>query len=359
MDARCWYAEFKGEGSIDAGGPFRDSLDNIASELESTALPLLIKSPNNRNDHGSNRDCFILNPSARSPTHLEMFKFFGALLSFHICTKAPVPLHLAPTVWKQLLGDDMELEDLETIDAYSSKVLVDLKKEAVKLSVEDFNKKVDLKFDTILSNGDSVSLKPGTEVERVNNDNLKEYIDLVLTTRFAESKEQINAMRDGMKLVFGDLAILQLMDWEQVEARACGQKTVDIDKLKGCTSYYGANENSAIIKRFWRVLTAFDDEQRQLYLKFVWGRSRLPIDMSSMRRAHTISVCRHMSKESFPQAHTCFFSIDIPEWPTDEVCRQKMLGAITLCGEIDTDGRPAEDFNGDRIEGHDDYDDEY
>jgi len=100
VEARCFYANFQGEGSIDAGGPFRDCLDNMASELESPVLPLLLKSPNNRNDHGSNRDCFVLNPSARSPTHLEMFKFFGALLGFHIGTKAPTPVHLAPTVWK-------------------------------------------------------------------------------------------------------------------------------------------------------------------------------------------------------------------------------------------------------------------
>ena len=127
VDSRCWYANFIGEGSIDVGGPFRDSLDNIIAELESEALPLLIKSSNNRNDHGSNRDCFILNPSARSPTHLEMFKFLGAFLSYNICTKAPVPIHLAPVVWKQLLGDDLDLEDLESFDAYSSQVLKDLK----------------------------------------------------------------------------------------------------------------------------------------------------------------------------------------------------------------------------------------
>jgi E3 ubiquitin-protein ligase HERC2 len=105
VEARCWTVGFQGEASIDAGGPYRESLDNMAKELESDLLPLLIKSPNNRNDHGSNRDCFILNPSARSPTHLEMFKFFGALLSFHIGTKSPTPLHLAPSVWKSILGE--------------------------------------------------------------------------------------------------------------------------------------------------------------------------------------------------------------------------------------------------------------
>lgn len=248
-----------------------------------------------------------------------------------------------------MLGDQLELEDLESIDAYSSQVLKDLKEQAVKLSTEDFNKKVDLKFETVLSNGETLNLKPEVPNLKLNKENLEEYISLVQETRFGEAKVQLESLIDGMKLIFGDLSILQLMDWEQVEARACGQKTVDIDKLKSITGYHGANENSAIIKRFWRVLSNFDDEQRQLYLKFVWGRSRLPIDMSNMRNSHTISVCRHMSKESFPQAHTCFFSIDIPAWDTDEIARNKMLGAITLCGEIDTDGAPHTDFNGDRI----------
>jgi len=46
-------------------------------------------------------------------------------------------------------------------------------------------------------------------------------------------------MREGFELVFtADLMpILQLMDWEQIESRACGQKTVDIEKLKSITDY--------------------------------------------------------------------------------------------------------------------------
>ena len=85
-ESKCWMANFIGEGSVDAGGPFRDSLDNIVAELESDVLPLLIKTPNHKNDHGSYRECYMINPSSRSPTHLEMFRFLGAFLSFTIMT---------------------------------------------------------------------------------------------------------------------------------------------------------------------------------------------------------------------------------------------------------------------------------
>ena len=60
-DKKCFSVKFLGEGGEDAGGLFRDCLVNIAQELESPALPLLIKSPNNKNDHGNFRECFILN----------------------------------------------------------------------------------------------------------------------------------------------------------------------------------------------------------------------------------------------------------------------------------------------------------
>ena len=88
--------------------------------MESGFVPLLIKTPNNKNDHGTNRDCFILDPDSTGPTHLHLFKYLGAFIAYSIMTKAPIPLNLAPTVWKQILGDEMTLADLESIDAYSS-----------------------------------------------------------------------------------------------------------------------------------------------------------------------------------------------------------------------------------------------
>jgi|Transcript_37855 hypothetical protein len=99
-DDKCYDIEFRGEGSIDAGGPFRESLTNVANELESGVVPLLIRSPNNRNEHGINRDCFILDSRSKTPAHKTMFRYFGAFLAFAFLTKSPLPYNLAPWVWK-------------------------------------------------------------------------------------------------------------------------------------------------------------------------------------------------------------------------------------------------------------------
>ena len=167
VDERCYRINFAGEGSIDAGGPFRDSLVNIVDEMQSGAAPLFIKTPNNRNDHGANRDCYMLDPASTGPGHIEMFKYLGGFIAFGILSKAPVPLNLAPTVWKQVLGEPMTLADLDSIDAYSAQVLTDLQNHGASLSDADFEAGVDQNFTTVLSNGDEIELCEGGETRQV------------------------------------------------------------------------------------------------------------------------------------------------------------------------------------------------
>ena len=49
----------------------------MCDELQNGSLPLLIVTPNGRDDTGTNRDCFLLNPNAKTAHHLQMFKFLG------------------------------------------------------------------------------------------------------------------------------------------------------------------------------------------------------------------------------------------------------------------------------------------
>lgn len=43
---RAWNSKFIGEGSIDVGGPYRETFHEMCKELQSHAIPLLIKTPN-------------------------------------------------------------------------------------------------------------------------------------------------------------------------------------------------------------------------------------------------------------------------------------------------------------------------
>ena len=75
----------------------------MCEELQNGSLPLLILTPNGREEAGTNRDCFILNPRASSEQQLKMFEFLGVLMGIAIRTGSPLSLNLAEPVWKQLV----------------------------------------------------------------------------------------------------------------------------------------------------------------------------------------------------------------------------------------------------------------
>lgn len=94
---------FKGESVDDCGGGYSESIAEMCEELQNGSLPLLILTPNGREEAGTNRDCFILNPSANSLQNLKMFQFLGVLMGIAIRTGSPLSLNLAEPVWKALV----------------------------------------------------------------------------------------------------------------------------------------------------------------------------------------------------------------------------------------------------------------
>ena len=91
-----------------------------------------------------------------------------------------------------------------------------------------------------------------------------------------------------------------------IEIRACGEKTISVERFKSITTYPNCASDHEIVGRFWRVFEEFQPEERALYLKFVWGRNRLPIDLTGISR-HELRLMTDMQETGFPQAHTCFF----------------------------------------------------
>ena len=75
---------FSGESVDDCGGGYSESIAEMCDELQNGSLPLLIVTPNGRDESGANRDCFLLNPMIRQNIHQNMFKFLGKLIEVFI-----------------------------------------------------------------------------------------------------------------------------------------------------------------------------------------------------------------------------------------------------------------------------------
>jgi hypothetical protein len=94
--------------------------------------------------------------------------------------------------------------------------------------------------------------------------------------RLTEFAVQLSAMATGMASII-PTATLSLFSWSELELRVCGRPGLDIALLQKNTVYHnGLSASSKLTKDFWKVLASLTAEEQMLFLRFVWGRSRLP-----------------------------------------------------------------------------------
>jgi hypothetical protein len=115
-------AELKGERSQDIGGVFREIIEQICTEIQSPSLPLLIKTANNKNAFGLNREKWTINSGSASAAHMELFSFLGVLMGMSFRAGHTLALNLPTLVWKQILGDPIDRSDLKGVDAFCVQV---------------------------------------------------------------------------------------------------------------------------------------------------------------------------------------------------------------------------------------------
>jgi len=122
---------------------------------------------------------------------------------------------------------------------------------------------------------------------------------------------------------------------KDVEIWVCGKSKVDIDLLKRHTSYSGGlNDEAPRIKYLWEVLKELSDNEKLRFVKFCWGQERLPANDEEFDRTQTrfmIKPAQYANSErALPKADTCFFNLELPNYPSKEVLKDKILTAINF-----------------------------
>lgn len=265
LHQRIWKVKFVGESVDDCGGGYSESIAEMCDELQTGFLPLLIQTPNGRDDTGVNRDCFIINPVTTSHIHLNMFRFLGALMGIAVRTGSPINLSLAPPVWKQLVGIPLSLSDLSEIDSdYVQGLLY------IRDNPEAF---VGIEFMAPSSTGEGVRLHRSWTHLTLHN--CQEYVQLSTQFRLHEFDKQVQAIREGMSRVV-PVPLLSLFTGPELETMVCGSREISISLLKSVTTYKGIDATAPLSRWFWEVMESFNQAERSLFLRFVWGRTRLP-----------------------------------------------------------------------------------
>eukprot|EP01012_Entosiphon_sulcatum_P008571 TRINITY_DN14699_c0_g1_i1.p1 TRINITY_DN14699_c0_g1~~TRINITY_DN14699_c0_g1_i1.p1 ORF type:complete len:4388 (+),score=508.78 TRINITY_DN14699_c0_g1_i1:36-13199(+) len=343
---RLWAVAFAGEGADDVGGPYRQCLADICTELMSDAAPLFIPTANQMHNIGEHRDRFLPNPSASQPVHLRMFQFIGRLMAGCLRGNEPLPLALSSIVWKAVLGESPTLDDLELLD----KTLVQSLRFFVELDVHTvteagFSDIYDGTFVAHGTDGNEMELVPGGRQQKVTIANRMHFVRLVQEFRLHESRKQINAIASGFHSVIPP-HLLGLLSWQQLEVLVCGRADFDVEVLRSMVRYEGLVPADPRVQYFWQVVSEFTSRDWRAFMRFVSGRERAPTRLKIMP-LHPPSSSHPLSDDHYlPGASTCFFWISLPKYSSVDVMREKLLYAIHNCADIDADYR-VRDFDDD------------
>ncbi|XP_055600343.1 probable E3 ubiquitin-protein ligase HERC2 isoform X2 [Uranotaenia lowii] len=334
MPHRVWKVKFVGESVDDCGGGFSESIAEMCDELQNGSIPLLIQTPNGRGEAGANRDCFLLDPTLNSVLHMNMFRFLGVLMGIAVRTGSPLSLNLAEPVWRQLCGEVLRPSDITEVDRDYITGLLYIR------DIEDDPKvfaSMELPFSTPSAKGHEVPLS--TRYNKITPDNRNEYVKLALNYRIHEFDEQVKAVRDGMSKVI-PVPLLSLFSAAELQAMVCGSPDIPLCLLKTVATYKGVESTASLVQWFWEVMEEFTNQERSLFLRFVWGRTRLPRTIADFRgRDFVLQVLdKYNPADHFlPESYTCFFLLKMPRYSCKAVLQEKLKYAIYFCKSIDTD----------------------
>ncbi|TRY84150.1 hypothetical protein DNTS_026050 [Danionella cerebrum] len=251
-----WECKFIAEGIIDQGGGFRDSLADMSEELcpssSECPLPLPFFTRTSNQGAGEARDFYVPNPSCREFHKLE---WIGQLMG------------------AALRGKDFLVKLLEAMEHMDKETF-------------DFKFGLELVYTTPLSDGRLVELIPGGSAVVVRYEDRLEFIKLVQKARLEENREQIAAIQAGLVKVVPQ-AVLDLLTWQEVEKKVCGDPEITVEALK----HKQGSE----------------------------------------------------TEDALPQSSTCSSTLYLPKYPSAKVCEEKLRYAAYNCVAIDTDMSPWEE----------------
>lgn len=272
---------------------------------------------------------------------MEWLCFVGQLLGLALRQReTQLNMTLPSVVWKQLAAQPLDADDLSGFDAMCRQSLDKLRyidQEGV--DAELFSDIIFETFTAQLSDGSEVELLANGGEVPVTFDNRLDFCRDVLQARLHETQRQCDAIIQGLASVIPQ-RMLSLFAWHQLELLMCGKSEIDLEALRSRTKYgVGVSPGQRHVRYFWAALRRFTPEQRALFLRFVWGRTRLPASVAEWGDTRFTLHTRQASSPdtTYPIAHTCFFSLELPAYTSAAACYERLLYAITNCQEIDID----------------------
>ncbi|BES94932.1 Sad1 / UNC-like C-terminal [Nesidiocoris tenuis] len=274
------------------------------------------------------------------------------------------PPKLTPVKPRPWLHGILTLEDLKEIDPVRGRFLAELKELAVRknriltdnsLSPETKSHQIqNLSYMSCSAAGQPVRLEDlaftftylpsssifqfsgadlvsnGSDIE-VTMENIEDYIDLTIDFCLEKGiSRQMEAFRNGFSTVFS-MDKLRSFTPQETRLMLCGDQNPQWtreDLLNFTEPKLGYTRESAGFLRLVNVLHAMNGEERKAFLQFTTGCSSLPPGgLANLQPRLTIVRKVDAGEGSYPSVNTCVHYLKLPEYPTEEILRERLLTA--------------------------------
>jgi len=167
------------------------------------------------------------------------------------------------------------------------------------------------------------------------------YGRLVVRARVAELEPAVAALRAGLGAVV-PLSSLALLTAAELEELVCGSRTLNVSLLQRHARYEGGYTATSLpVQRLWTALAGLGPQAQASVVRFITGRSRLPGTEAGWQGLPPLVVARLARAHpdaTLPQAHSCSFQLDLPEYSSAAACAAALVKAAELCACFDLDG---------------------
>uniref|UniRef100_A0A6M2E2R0 E3 ubiquitin-protein ligase n=1 Tax=Xenopsylla cheopis TaxID=163159 RepID=A0A6M2E2R0_XENCH len=176
-----------------------------------------------------------------------------------------------------------------------------------------------------------VELIPNGADHEVTIDNLEEYCDLTINFCLDEGlRKQLEAFHKGFSQVF-PMEKLSAFTSQEIRIMLCGDQHPQWckeDLLNYTEPKLGYTKESPGFLRFVNVLLNMSGEERKAFLQFTTGCSSLPPGgLANLHPRLTIVRKVDAGEGSYPSVNTCVHYLKLPDYPTEELLKERLLAA--------------------------------
>lgn len=379
--AQLFRVELRGDRVYDAGGASRAALRDAALDLcfEPTAeaaaeaaaaglappqpggaLRLLVRAPGSGAGGSAKLQhqaaaVWVPQPAAVDDRSLAHFRFLGLLLGACLRTGNVFEADLAPSVWKQLVGEPLGISDLLLTHGEEARRLLSIRGCSTPAEWErlfgcsggdEEQQQQQQPMWAVRRTGEAelTELVPGGATRPVRFAERRDFAAAALGAHLAEGEAQAAAVRAGLEACVPREA-LSLLTGRELHRRACGAPEVSAADRRAATQASGVSAER--LQWFWECVEEMTAQKRSELLAFATGRGRLPPAVSrggggggggaagaAQRPAGQVFLnltgISSAGPERLMTSGTCGSYLNLPPWPSKAVMRSKILLCVRM-----------------------------